>query len=176
MLAISARQETTALDRLMAEHAVGVFRYLCAMVGNGDSARDLRQDTFLKLQHQADHAGKALVYTVARNCALDYLRRQRSRNRFESTTDPETLPPTSTLPAHNPDHILQSKQLRQDILQALATMPEEQRTVFHLSEIEGVPYHDIATILEVSPGTIASRKHHAVVKLRKFLRSRGHAS
>ncbi len=175
MSAFSPRQDTTPLDRLMAEHAAGVFRYLCSLVSNVDSARDLQQDTFLKLNDQAANAGKALVYTVARNCALDHLRRLRSRNRHEIEADPEMVPDPPASPAFSPDRRLQDQQLHQDLLQGLATMPEEQRTVFHLSEIEGVPYKDIATIIGVSPGTIASRKHHAVNKLREYLRSRGHA-
>ncbi len=63
-----------------------------------------------------------------------------------------------------------------DLLEALAGLPEDQRTVFHLSEIEGLSYEEISTVLEVRPGTIASRKHHAVLKLRNTLRRCGHGA
>lgn len=75
-----------------------------------------------------------------------------------------------------PDRALENRQLRDDLLAALSTLPEDQRSVFHLSEIEGLSYAEIAAILAVSPGTIASRKHHAVRRLREFLRRRGHGA
>ena len=71
---------------------------------------------------------------------------------------------------------MEIQSLRQDLLLTLSHLPEDQRTVFHLSEIEGLTYAEIATVLDVSPGTIASRKHHAVSKLRTALRRRGHGA
>ena len=75
-----------------------------------------------------------------------------------------------------PDRALEAAEFRADLLSALGLLPEEQRSVFHLSEIEGLSYAEIAQVLKLSPGTIASRKHHAVRKLREQLRRRGHGA
>lgn len=164
------------LDLLIQEHSAGVFRYLRSVVGNEDTARDLLQDTFLKLNPSAADAGKALVYTVARSCALDHLRRLHTQQNHAMQTRSEYQNQQPNNPMDRPDNDFDTKALRQDLLTALSHLPEDQRTVFHLSEIEGLPYADIAQVLDVSPGTIASRKHHAVLKLRNTLRRRGHGA
>ena len=73
-----------------------------------------------------------------------------------------------------PDRTLENGQFRRDLAAILAALPEGQRTAFHFSEIEGMTYEAIARLLQVSPGTIASRKHHAMRKLRDQLRRLGH--
>ena len=162
------------LARLVADHGSGVFRYLRSLVGDEETARDLVQDSFLKLEPRAAEAGRALVYTVARNIAIDHLRRQHTRNRHTSRADFQIVAEQVGSERERPDRVLENTTLRRDLLAALAQLPEDQRSVFHLSEIEGLAYADIASILAVSPGTIASRKHHAVRKLRTLLRSHGH--
>jgi len=162
------------LTALVENHGAGVFRYLRSLVGDADLARDLAQDTFLKLHAHADKAGAALFFTVARSCALDHLRRQRVRRGRETAAGEPLLAAAPAPASDRPDRNLENRELRDDLLAALATLPEDQRSVFHLSEIEGLSYAEIAGILAVSPGTIASRKHHAVRKLREELRRRGH--
>jgi len=163
------------LDRLVGEHAAGVFRYLRTLVGDGETARDLVQDTFLRLHPHASQAGAGLVFTVARSCALDHLRRRRWRQRHEQPGS-EHCDQTPDGSGALPDRTYADREFRQHLEAALAALPEDQRTVFHLSEIEGLPYADIAAVLGVSAGTVASRKHHAVRKLRTALRRLGHAT
>ncbi len=174
MPALSIPEPASSLEKLMAEHSDGVFRYLRCLVRDPDTARDLLQETFLRLIDQAATAGRPLVYTTARNCALDHLRRKKVRR--GTGTVPVDRQRTLRSSGHlsHPDAALADKQLGQDILAALAEVPEDQRTVFHLSEIEGLPYAEIAELMGVGQGTIASRKHHAVRKLRRYLRRLGY--
>ncbi len=164
------------LTELAERHAAGVFRYLRSLVGDGETARDLLQDTFLRLQPHATEAGTGLVFTAARTCALDHLRRRKTHGAVVTPMDSQTLETVAAGRAHQPDRAVEDSELRSDLLEALAALPEDQRSVFHLSEIEGLPYNEIAEILAVSPGTIASRKHHAVRKLREHLRRLGHGA
>ncbi len=174
MIRMAAISKLDPLDMLIREHSAGVYRYLRSIVGDEDTSRDLLHDTFLKLSPRAADAGKALVYTAARSCALDHLRRLRTRRNHESRTVAEFLNQPPTRAQDRPDKVLETKTLRRDLLHALGHLPEDQRTVFHLSEIEGLSYAEIATVLGVKPGTIASRKHHAVRKLQDTLRRCGH--
>lgn len=162
------------LTALALAHAAGVRRYLRVLTGDAELARDLAQETFLKLDAHAETAGSALVFTVARSCALDHLRRQRVRRRH---LRPVTDRDEDTAPARadsRPDRALENRQLDHDLRIALEALPEDQRSAFHLSEIEGLTYAEIADVLGVSSGTIASRKHHAVRKLREHLERLGH--
>jgi len=174
MLLAPLETSSDSLARLATRHSAGVFRYLRSLVRDGEVARDLVQETFLRLRENADQAGPGLVFTVARSCALDYLRRRKTHERVEVQLEDRTVPEAAARSSQRPDHQLQDAEFRRDLLHALSLLSEEQRSVFHLSEIEGLSYGGIARILNVSPGTIASRKHHAVRKLREQLRRRGH--
>lgn len=171
---------TDPLDTLAREHAAGVFRYLRSLVGDPEEARDLVQETFLRLgRHAARHGGAqalgpGLVFTTARTCGLDHLRRRQVRRRHVVSLDKDAGHRVPDPAATRPDCALEDSQFRRDLAAVLATLPEDQRTAFHFSEIEGLTYHAIARLLHVSPGTIASRKHHAVRKLRDQLRRLGH--
>jgi RNA polymerase sigma-70 factor (ECF subfamily) len=168
--------DSDPLDTLAREHVAGVFRYLRSLVGDPEEARDLVQETFLRLGRHAARNGGAqaigagLVFTTARTCGLDHLRRRQVRRRHEVSLDEDVdhqLPDSAV-------HTLEDDQFRRDLAAALAILSEDQRTAFHFSEIEGLTYEAIARLLQVSPGTIASRKHHAVRKLRDQLRRLGH--
>ena len=168
--------KTEALAQLASQHADGVFRYLRSLVQHEDTARDLLQDTFLRLEPHAETAGPGLVFATARSCALDRMRRRNVRRRHHADLDAHTLAVVSAPSSSRPDRTVEADEFRRDLLEALAALPEQQRSVFHLSEIEGLPYAEIARILGVSPGTIASRKHHALRKLREYLGRRGHGA
>jgi len=179
MTAVPTLPTPDALTALAERHGPGVLRYLRSLVGDGEAARDLLQETFVRLHGRADGAGAPLVYRVARTCAIDHLRRRRVRNRSEVRDPAVREAATARQPApagRRPDREFENRRLRADLLAALAALPEDQRSVFHLSEIEGLPYAEIAAVLGVSPGTIASRKHHAVRRLRDELRRRGHGA
>ena len=74
-----------------------------------------------------------------------------------------------------PDRRLERLELRAALEAALAHLPEEQRSVFLLAEIEGLRQDTIGEILGVPAGTVASRKHHATLRLREILQRSGHA-
>jgi len=64
--------------------------------------------------------------------------------------------------------------LKQALQIALGTLSEEHRTVFLLSEVEGLKYDQIAEVLDISPGTVASRKFKASRALRGEMERLGH--
>lgn len=162
------------MTALVAAHAAGVQRYLRVLTGDAELARELAQETFLKLNAHAEAAGSALIFTIARSCALDHWRRQRVRAGHERPATARDVADAPSATGARPDRAFETRQLGDDLRAALAALPEDQRSAFHLSEIEGLTYAEIASILGISAGTIASRKHHAVRKLREYLERLGH--
>ncbi len=149
-----------------------VYRYLCNLTRDDDTARDLCHETFLRLRKQVDRGteiAEAYVFTTARNTALSSWR---SDKREESKREAwgqqhQTQQPTTSSAAEN-------KELDQALQMALGLLSEENRSVFLLSEVEGLKYEQIAEVLGISMGTVASRKFNANGALRKQMKRMGH--
>lgn len=159
-----------------------VYRYLRNLTRDQEAARELAHETFLNLRGQLD-AGKspseAYVFTTARNAALSAWRQRRNENRKMEKAAAEKdraggiwrADPATTSPTRN----LERLELRQGLQVALANLPEDQQSVFLLSEVEGLKYAEIAEIMDIPAGTVASRKNSAARALRAELERMGHA-
>ncbi len=155
-----------------------VYRYLLAWCGDPETARDLAQDTFLNLARTvgsaADRISPAYVFVAARNTALSLHRKRRTERRRLRPLEPSDSEnrPASGLGA-DPARRVERAELGRALDDALARLPEEHRTVFLLSEIEGLSYREIANVVGCPPGTVASRKWKAVKTLRSALARKG---
>ncbi|MEN8007289.1 MAG: RNA polymerase sigma factor [Candidatus Krumholzibacteriota bacterium] len=152
-----------------------VYRYLRNLTRDEDSARELAHETFLNLRRRLETGetpSEAYVFTAARNAALSAWRRRQNDNRKHELASVER--PAGN-PANSPTFETERKELRTALEDALGTLPEEQRSVFLLSEIEGLKYGEIAEAMGIPAGTVASRKHQAGRALREELERMGHA-
>jgi len=68
-----------------------------------------------------------------------------------------------------PEEALLRQEARTVLRQAIARLPPLYRTVYVLAEIEGLPQHEIGTLLEVSVDTVKTRLHRARLRLRQAL-------
>jgi RNA polymerase sigma-70 factor (ECF subfamily) len=146
-------------EGLFVAHRDRVFRYFCRAVG-ADSAGDLTQEVFLRATRSAPPAigdGRAWIFRVARNLALDY---QRHRSRH----------PQTALPATDP-----SRPPQQDVSvavnEALAALPDVDRDVFLMRELGGLSYLEIAGVCDLTPDAVRSRIHRTRLRLRDALAS-----
>ena len=129
--------------------------------GDRDAGMDIAQDTFIRLwenRHAYIATGKLLDYLlrVAYNLCVS---RSRSPESKLFPLDAANDSATHTAP----------EGLALAVRDALFALPEAQRTVFLLHEYEGLSYTEIADVLSIAPGTVASRKHAAVQALRVSL-------
>ena len=149
----------TKTDRLFAEHRHGVFRYLCRLVGQTESARDLTQEVFLRVARaglpETDAGGeRAWIYRVARNLGLNFLR--------DGTRRPQAGPLVE--PASGP-----TQELSLALHQALHTLAELDRDVFLMREVGGLSYDEIATACHLTATAVRSRLHRSRQHLRATL-------
>ncbi len=148
-----------------------VYRYLSNLTRDEDVARDLCHETFLRLRKQVDQSTEiteAYVFTTARNTALS---KWRSEKREESKREAWGLECKTHAEASSS---AETNELRLALQTALGHLSEDQRSVFLLSEVEGLKYEQIAEILGISAGTVASRKFNANRVLRGELKRMGH--
>ena len=97
--------------------------------------------------------------------------RNRSKNliRRESLRETEQVPPGARSRAPTPDRVAEASQLREMLEQALSQLPEVQRQIVLLHDLEGWKHREIAERLELPSGTVRSHLHFARKALRKAL-------
>lgn len=178
LMAGAASGDTAAQGELADRHYARVLNFAYRLCGNPEVARDVTQDCFLQLfRGAARYTPKSqftgYLYTVVLNLAREYGRRDRRRLRLGLAAFATSVIPWFThrdiAKGPSPDERREARELDAQLNKALQTLREETRTVFVLSELEGRPYSEIARILGCPEGTVASRKHEAVVELRKLL-------
>jgi RNA polymerase sigma factor (sigma-70 family) len=145
-------------------------------------AEDILQDVFYelieayRLMKPIEQAG-AWMFRVARNRIVDRFRRKKPVA-FESVKDPDlesgdSLTLEDLLPSSDagPEAAYARSILMEELDAAIDELPEDQREVFIAHEYDAISFKEISAETGVSVNTLLSRKHHAVVYLRRRLQT-----
>lgn len=140
-----------------------LFNYIYYKYGNKEKASDAVQEAFVKLWENCSKVSaekaKAYLYTVANNLYLNVIKAEKIRLRYASTANESS--------SESPEFLLEEKEYRQKLDDALNSLPENQRTTFLLNRVDGKKYAEIATMEGVSVKAIEKRMHLAVKTLRE---------
>lgn len=163
-----------ALRAAMDQAAPAVRRYLFGMCGNWHQAEDAAQESLLKAWDKRETFDgradpKTWIFTIARNCWLDRLRRGKARP-AEQAMNPDTH---TISPGSDPLQAMARGELAAAVEQALAALPAEQREALALRESEGLTFGQIAAMLDVPAATVKSRVRYALMKLAERLKAFG---
>ncbi|MEI6860992.1 MAG: sigma-70 family RNA polymerase sigma factor [Verrucomicrobiota bacterium] len=157
------------LARLYDAHASALFGFLLQLTRDEGDTRDLLQDVFVKLARRpglldgVDHP-RAFLLHLAHNAALDLFRRRSAQERRKEELVAGGVSPFAR--DGEPD----AQAFRTELAAALTELPIEQRAVVHLKLWEGLTFAEIATALDLSANTAASRYRYGLDKLRARLR------
>src|ERR1700722_9526940 len=159
----------TEIERLYDDHASSLFAFLLNFTRNVSDTRDLLQEIFVKIAHEAHllenvRDERAFLIRLAHNAAIDLIRRRDTRAQTKQNFAAERI--SAFAPASDPDVAF----FRNELSLALGELPEDQRSVVHLKLWEGWTFDAIAEALETSPNTAASRYRYGLDKLRELLR------
>jgi len=165
-----------ALGVLMERHKAAVYGYLLSLTARPNAADDLFQEVFLKLvrnpaAYREREKLKSWLFTVARNAAMDYFRRESSR-RAEPLEGEDGGPGAldkAVSPEPGPQEALENKALGEKIGRALERLSPDQREVFYLRHYSELSFNEIAGMLGVPIGTALARMSRAAAFLRKEL-------
>lgn len=171
------RGSVDAFNRLVRLHERQVYNLALRMINHTDTAEDVTQDTFL-LAYRSLHQFRgglfrAWLLRIATNRCYDELRRRQRRpaDSFEELAF-EPRPQWSTLaPGEEPHARAERLELAAVLQAALAQLQEDQRLVVILSDIQGYSYDEVASITNVSLGTVKSRLSRGRSRLRDLLRA-----
>jgi RNA polymerase sigma factor (sigma-70 family) len=149
-------------------------------VSDEADAEDILQDVFYelieayRLMKPIEQAG-AWMFRVARNRIVDRFRRKKPEA-FTGVKDPDeesgdslTLEDLLPSPDAGPEAAYARSIFMEELDAAIDELPEDQREVFIAHEYDGLSFKEISAETGVSINTLLSRKHHAVVHLRRRL-------
>jgi len=168
-------EQNKALSETVRRETARLRKFISSRVPDPSDAEDILQDVFYELTETyallkpIENAG-AWLFRVARNRITDLFRKKRP----ESLDDPvgvEGLTLEDLLPSLDagPDAAYARSVLLEEIQEALADLPEEQRQVFVAHEMEGRSFKEIAAESGASVNTLLSRKRYAILHLRERL-------
>jgi RNA polymerase sigma-70 factor (ECF subfamily) len=167
-----------AFEQLYLRFHKGVYLYLLSMLRSQPAAEDLAQDVFVKLFTQLESyryqsSFSHWLFRLARNAAIDHMRRNKVRRAASLDAEPEEGLPLQERLAGNgplPSERLETSERDQKIRQAVESLPEDFRTALVMREWGDEPYEAIAAALEISEGTVKSRIFRARQMLAKKLK------
>jgi RNA polymerase sigma-70 factor (ECF subfamily) len=185
LVARARASDVAAFEELVGRHEEKVYRLAMRFTRNETDAAEILQETFLSAWRNLDgFQGKAQfaswLYRVAVNAALMLLRSQKRHPQVavEDVT-PEALGEAAkdagpglgagTDWSRRPDEQFQSDELRRQIQSAVDQLPESQRSVFLMRDVDGLSTEETGELLGLSLPTVKTRLHRARLALREAI-------
>ena len=176
------RGDAAAFETLVKERSGEIYGLLYRLTENGEEARDLTQETFLRafqsiMHFRGESDLRTWIYRIAINQARNRWRWWRRRRRDMTVSiDAETNGGRPTLvatlqsdSATDPEKDTLAHERERALRKALSSLRRVYREAVVLRDIEGFAYEEIATALDISVGTVKSRLARGRQELRRKL-------
>ena len=176
--ATMALNQKRNITQVINDYSKRLLGFIRKRVNNEADAEDILQDVFYQLigNTQPIEQLTGWLFTVARNKITDKSRKHKPdllEDLFSNADGEELLNWTEMFfdATDNPETDYLRSLFWEALTNALKELPEEQRTVFELNELEGIPFKEISEQTAVSVNTLLSRKRYAVLHLRERLQT-----
>ena len=158
-----------ALDTVLASIQAPLFRHICTVLGDGDAAEDVLQETLLAISRKIGVLRepkwfRAWAFRIATREAVRQARRAR---RQPQGIDADDL---AAFPTEEPD-VRFDPELLAALPGALDELSPASRLVLRMHYLEELSYVEVAEALEISIGTVKSRLAYGLAALRKLVRT-----
>ena len=168
-------EDATAWESVVRTHTRRVYNLCYRFTARRDEAEDLTQEVFLRVyrtlkSYDPGHGPLAVwMHRVARNLLIDHYRATRKHRLAVPLEDEMIHLEQKESAAPRPDRAVAQRELSAALEQALTRLSPELREAVILRDLQGLDYREIADTLDIPEGTVKSRMHHAVKKLRDEL-------
>ncbi len=180
ILAVTDVERNVLLGEAIRVERRKLFEFIRSRVRTKEDAEDILQDVFYQLvtSYSITEPIERLtswLFTVARNKIIDWYRKRKPVQSLQlqagnnDNQGPFNLEDILFDPADKPDEAFARSLLWRELADALDDLPEEQRRVFVMHELEGKSFKEIAEITGEPVNTLLSRKRYAVLYLRDQL-------
>ena len=170
LVALLQRRDDKAFSYLYDQYAGALFGVILGIIHEPQQARDLLQETFVKIWSHLDRYDPARgrlftwMLNIARNGAIDELRsrRHQEEQQIRSLDSNVNLDKSSLSVSQRVDHI--------GLRAVLEGLGEEQRKIIDLAYFQGYTQQEIASKLDMPLGTVKTRVRKALIQLRGLLK------
>jgi RNA polymerase sigma-70 factor (ECF subfamily) len=173
--------DRAAFGLLVRRHQSPLYNFALRHLGSAPAAEDVVQDAFVRVVRNAGdfkHAARfsTWLYTIARNLCVDHARKGAHRKhpsldqpKRSAEGDGPTLGDQTGDQGPSVERSAGSTEIGARVAEAVEALPEEQREVFLMREVSGLPFKEIAEIVGVPENTIKSRMRYALERLQAAL-------
>lgn len=178
LLERSKAGDVSAFEMLIEAYQKKIFNLAYRIVGNYDDAGDLAQEALIRIFRsiagfKEQSSFSTWVYRITTNVCLDDIRKKKNKKvisldeeiRVEDGEMKRQIMSDDPLP----DEVAEKEEMRRLVNDAINTLPEEQRLVISLRDIQGLTYDEIAEVLDCPSGTVKSRINRARQALKNVL-------
>ena len=170
LMSLAEAGDAAAFGVLYDRHSRAGYSLAYRMMGEKQAAEDLTQDAFLKVWRSAGGyrakrgSVRTWILSIVRNRGIDRIRslasRRRTQDRVEQSA-PRSQPSEAFAEAwHN--------RQREQIREALNTLPEEQLKILELAYFSGYTHVEISNLLDLPLGTVKGRMRLGLKKIREY--------
>ncbi len=174
LMLAAGQGDRDAFGVLVGRYYPAIVQFVQGFLGarNRDAAEDVAQGVFLAAWEAApafQQRAKVLtwLFRIATNACLD--RRRRDRRRAAASLDSERAPEVSAPMTDHPDARAAAQEAADGVRRAVAGLPVNQRAAILLRHFHGMPYSEIADVLETSVSAVESLLFRARRSLERAL-------
>jgi len=177
----AAAGDGAAFATLYDRYESRIFNFCHRLLGSRDDAADATQEAFLKvLQRLPKLEGRELhfsayLFTAARNASYDMIGKRKRAEPTDEVPEPSRAQEPGDLDG-DPERAAMLTSLQADVREANGRLPERQREVLALRELEELSYDEIAEIMDMNRNAVAQLISRARINLRDELRGTALAS
>ena len=176
--------DANAFEDIVRTYERSVYNIALRMSGSREDALDISQEAFLKAYHslhsfRGDSKFSVWLFRIVSNTCLDFLRERKRRAEVPlAREDDEGQGEDAQIADESlsPERLYERRLTREAVQRGLESLPEDQRKILLLREIQGFSYEEIGRILSLESGTVKSRIFRARRKLCEFLAGDGNIS
>ena len=170
LIALAQKGDMQAFQKLLERYENKIYAVALRFCRNSEDAWDVAQEAAIKIyralaKYHGRSAFSTWTYAITKNTALDFLRKRSKMHGREYSMEASEFHMVFS-EAHGEDFVEQRERLK-NLLTLIEALPEPQRKVIILRDIDGYSYEEIAQILAVSKGTVKSRLSRARETIRR---------
>ena len=175
LVALSKEGDDLAFQELMRRYVKPIYNFARQYVRAEADAEDVAQDTLFKTwkylkRFKAGSAFKPWIYTIARNTALDHIKKKKSVRFSELDNQESDMQFSDTL--HDaeplPPELFERAELANELREVLETLHPDHRAVISMHYHEDMTFEEISETINVPMNTVKSWHRRSLIRIREY--------